>query len=107
MSINRVFTSHEGEPTVTINVSEYFDYQCVHDFRNAFTLNCANDETRDADYVVDLSLTKYIDSCALGMLLSLDKFVRKRARQLRIVNCNEHVRKIFTLVHFDKKLSIQ
>lgn len=103
MNIQRIRAAHNNGATVTINVSEYFDYQCVHAFRKA----CTDRQDQDSDYVVDLSLTKYIDSCALGMLLSLDKAVRQRCRSLKVINCSEHVRKIFSIVHFDKKLSIQ
>ncbi len=103
MGTGSVCAQYDGQATVTINVSEYFDYQCVHDFRKAYTDRLE----ANADFVVDLSLTRYIDSCALGMLLSLDKAVRKRCRQLRVINCSEHVKKIFSIVHFDKKLRIE
>ncbi|MFK8022130.1 MAG: STAS domain-containing protein [Pseudomonadales bacterium] len=102
MSIDSVMAAENGQQVVTIRVSEYFDYQCIHEFRQAFTERAAN----EADYVVDLSLTKYIDSCALGMLLSLDKMVRRQCRNMRVVNCSDHVRKIFSVLNFDRKLSI-
>lgn len=104
MSIDHAVAATEGGQVVTIRVSEYFDYQCIHDFRKAFVERLATND--DADFVVDLSLTRYIDSCALGMLLSLDKTVRKRCKNLHVVNCSEHVRKIFSVVNFDRKLSI-
>lgn len=103
MSIERQVALQGNEPTVTINVSEYFDYQTVRDFQNTYL----SQSEEQADYIVDLRQTKYIDSCALGMLLNLDKTVRRRSRNMKIVNCNEHVRKIFTIVNFDKKLSIR
>ncbi len=88
---------------VTIKVSEYFDYQNIREFRQAV----ANKKRTDEDYIVDLTHTRYIDSCALGMLISMDRFVRKHKRSLKIVNCSEHVRKIFSIVHLNKKLQIE
>lgn len=102
MSIASVLNQVSDQAIVTINVSECFDYQCVHDFHRAY----ADGSHPNADYVVDLERTRYIDSCALGMLLSLDRVVRKRSKSLKIVNCNDHVRKIFAVVQFDKKLAI-
>lgn len=103
MTIASKRTQSETGPVVTINVSEYFDYQSIREFRAAII----NKKKANEDYIVDLTHTRYIDSCALGMLISMDRFVRKHKHSLKVVNCSEHVRKIFSIVHFDKKLIIE
>lgn len=103
MTIASMRTQNDTGSVITINVSEYFDYQCIREFREAI----ANKKQASEDYIVDLRHTRYIDSCALGMLISMDRFVRKHKHSLKVINCNEHVKKIFKVVHFDKKLMIE
>jgi anti-anti-sigma factor len=103
MSVASSITARRDGGTVTLLISEHFDYQCVHAFRKAWEQNMCD----DVNFVVDFSATRHIDSCALGLLMSLHKFLARQQLQLTLINCSEHVRKVFSIVHFDKKLRIE
>lgn len=100
MSISTKFS--EDKKTITIHVRGRFDFNLVQDFRNAYrTIN-----QPQAEYVIDLKDTEYMDSSALGMLLHLWKFAGGPNSHVEIINCRPGVRKILEITHFDKKFKI-
>lgn len=86
---------------VTIYVQGRFDFSLVQDFRNAYS-----DKDPHAIYTIDLAKTDYLDSSALGMLIHLWKFTGENKNNVRIINSNEEIRKIFDITHFDKNFTI-
>lgn len=59
----------------TIRLGERFDFNGFRSFRDAYEAELAKPELRTL--VIDLSCVKYIDSSAIGILLSL----RKKAKE--------------------------
>lgn len=92
----------DDKNTITIRVRGRFDFNLVQDFRNAYRIL----DKPNANYIIDLAETDYMDSSALGMLLHLWKFAGGAQSRIQIVNCRPGVRKIFEITHFDKKFKI-
>ena len=94
-------TSADGS-SLTISLPVRFDFKVHKELREAY-------ETRDkryANYVVDLSNTRYMDSSALGMLLQLREFAGDRADAVRIANVQESVREILRIANFHRLMTI-
>jgi len=88
---------------LTIRVDGRFDFSAHQEFREAY-------ETVTGDisqFVVDLGSTSYLDSSALGMLLLLRDHAGGDTAQVKIVNCNDDVRKILTIANFEQLFTIQ
>lgn len=60
------------------------------------------------EIVLDFSKVSGIDSSGLGKLLLFQKKLTERRGSIKIVNItNEHVRKLFTMIHLDKVINIE
>lgn len=103
MAVAGLVKSSSDGAIVTLSICEHFDYRCIQSFRMAYEQNMQD----DVDFVVDFTKTLHVDSCALGLLISLHKYLEKKQSQLTLVNCSTHVRKIFSMMQFDKKLRIE
>lgn len=88
---------------LTIKVDGRFDFSAHQDFRDAYE-GISNDVT---NYIVDLGSTSYLDSSALGMLLLLRDHAGGDNANIKIVKCNEDVRKILTISNFEQLFTIQ
>lgn len=93
----------DAENELVINVEGRFDFSAHQEFRSAY---------EDLDhppqkYAVDMSDTTYLDSSALGMLLLLRDHAGGDTSSIRIVNCNEDVRKILVISNFGRLFTIQ
>lgn len=85
-----------------IEVTGRFDFSTHHDFRKAY-------ESLDTDpdsYVVDMKLTSYLDSSALGMLLLLRDYAGGEKSKVSILNCNQEVKKILAISKFEELFTI-
>ncbi|MEL7399518.1 MAG: STAS domain-containing protein, partial [Pseudomonadota bacterium] len=60
-----------------------------------------------SSYTVDMGGTSYLDSSALGMLLLLRDHAGGDSADVKIVNCNQDVRKILTISNFEQLFKIQ
>ncbi len=98
----RVSSSNDGG-TVTITVSDRFDFNVHREFREAY--RGANGAR--VKYVVDLSGTDYMDSSALGMLLLLREHGGGEVSSVSIINPGESIRKILTISNFDRLFEIR
>ncbi|WP_420935450.1 STAS domain-containing protein [Alteromonas sp. A081] len=92
----------DGEVLV-IKVGEKFDFSKVEEFRNAY--NNLTDRTNEI--AVDLSITEYMDSSALGMLLNMQKSLKSSNYTYSIENARPQVSKILEISRFDKKFEIR
>ena len=92
----------DGEVLV-IKVGEKFDFSKVEEFRNAYS--DLTDKTNEI--AVDLSITEYMDSSALGMLLNMQKALAERELTYSIENARPQVAKILKISRFDKKFDIK
>lgn len=100
MPISSNFEPNNHELRVAIDGK--FDFNLHQEFRNAY-------ERTDINFnkvILDMESATYLDSSALGMLLLLRDFAHQRAYDLRIVNCNTDIKKIFTIANFDKLFDI-
>jgi anti-anti-sigma factor len=88
---------------LTIKVDGRFDFSAHQEFRDAYE-GISNDVT---NYIVDLGSTSYLDSSALGMLLLLRDHAGGDNANIKIVKCNEDVRKILTISNFEQLFTIQ
>ena len=81
-----------GSAQVEIRVRGRFDFSMHRVFREVWQ------EAGPASCcVVDLRETSYVDSSALGMLLLL----REDYERVRIKNCPESVRRVFSIAKFE------
>jgi len=92
---NKIFTMYiEGD----------FNFSLLHQFRKAYS---DIDVLKDKEIIVDLRKTLTIDSSALGMLLNMQKDLNKPDNEIKIINCNDVVRKIFHITNFEKKFDVE
>ncbi len=87
-----------------ISLDETFDFNCVEEFRKAYESVNAGGATQ---FVIDFRSTHYMDSSALGMLINMQKYWDGRCSDIRLINTNPQVRKIFAISRFDKKFTIE
>ncbi len=89
---------------VTIAIDGFFDAYLVNDFHRAYKPL----EPEDRKIIVDLEYTESLDSAALGMLIHMHKNLEEtRIGKVRIINCNEKVRKVFRIMQFERLFSIE
>lgn len=93
----------EAGNELIINVAGRFDFSAHQDFRNAYE----DVQQKPDSYAVDMSDTTYLDSSALGMLLLLRDHAGGDNASIRIVNCNDDVRKILVISNFGRLFTIQ
>ena len=89
--------------TLTIRITERFDFSMQQDFRGAYKSSTDN----LTDIVLDLSKADYMDSSALGMLLLLKQFSDEKKFKITLKNPSESVSKILEMANFDKLFTIQ
>ena len=101
MSVTTKFT--EDDSVVVISVTGKFDFSLLNDFRKAYS----DDAVAFKKVVLDMRATTTLDSSALGMLLNMQRHLGKKDGEIRIINCNMAVMKIFRISHFDQKFTIE
>jgi len=87
---------------LTIEVLGRFDFVFHKDFRNAYE----SLETPPRRYIIDLGKVTYIDSSALGMLLLLRDFAGGDEADIKVIHCNEDVRKVLLISKFDQLFQV-
>ncbi len=87
-----------------ISLDETFDFNCVEEFRKAYE---SVDLSKAKKFIIDFRSTHYMDSSALGMLINMQKFWQGNCSDIRIINTNPQVKKIFAISRFDKKFTIE
>ena len=98
--------STEISPTgdrVMIAIKGRFDFSSHQAFRAAYE----HADKKIKEYQVDMKETTYLDSSALGMLLLLRDYAGGDSAKINIINCNNDVRKIFTISNFELLFNIQ
>ncbi len=94
-------TSEDGSE-LKIGIDGRFDFSSHQDFRQAYE----NTKSDLVSYIVDMNATTYLDSSALGMLLLLRDHAGGDHANIRIINCNEDVKKILTISNFEQLFEI-
>lgn len=100
MGVESVLT--EDGKILKISVNGDFNFSLQKDFRNAYS-----DKNYDhCKIIVDLSMTKSMDSSALGMLIAMQSYFDKPDGEIHIINANEEVSKIIDITHLDSKFTL-
>ena len=86
-----------------ISINGAFDFALLNDFRKAYS----NDECTPNKFIVDLRSTSTIDSSALGMLLNMKRHLNKPDGEIKIINCNDVIKKVLRITSFNKKFTIE
>ena len=94
-------TVEQNSDRVGIRVVGSFDFSLFNDFRSAYSdyLTCFK------ELVVDMQAGEYLDSAALGMLLSMRNSVSSDT-DIIIANSNSFIRNILMISRFDKRFTI-
>ena len=93
--------SNDGE-TLTISVQGRFDFSSLQAFKNSYE----HIEKKPKAYVIDLKDSEYLDSSALGMLLSLRDYAGGDGAQVSVTNCNADVKKILIITKLDELFKV-
>ena len=101
MPISSKMSTAESE--LVINVEGRFDFSAHQDFRSAYE----SLDSQPKHFSVDMTEATYLDSSALGMLLLLRDYAGGDHSSIKIVNCNDDVRKILVISNFGRLFSIQ
>ena len=92
----------ENDELLVISIKGAFDFSMLDDFRIAYT----RDIEKSTRVVIDMRDTLSINSSALGMLLNMQRHLDKDDGEIKVINCNDVVKKIFNITHFNKKFTI-
>ncbi len=98
--MNTVVATLQGS-NLTLKVSGRFTFSLYKEFAASYKNVDPHPERID----VDLGAVEYIDSAALGMLLSMRNHFGTDSK-VSLLNPNETVRKILEIARFDKKFSM-
>lgn len=92
----------EDSATLCISIDGRFDFSSHQEFRKAYE----DVDSKPEQYIVDMNSTTYLDSSALGMLLLLRDYAGGDHANIKIINCNEDVKKILTISNFEQLFDI-
>ena len=88
---------------INISIGERFDFSNHKEFREAYR---NTPEGSANEFIIDMSVTEYVDSSALGMLLLLREHAGSEQANVSIKNCRAGVNDILTVSNFDKLFKI-
>ncbi|MFD1384075.1 STAS domain-containing protein [Rhodanobacter aciditrophus] len=95
-------TVQDSKGIVEIGVIGSFDFSLFNDFRLAYS-----DFIGQYDhFVVNMENVEYLDSAALGMLLSM-KSALGDGVEIEIINANDFIGNILMISRFDKRFTIK
>ncbi|MBM6550036.1 STAS domain-containing protein [Marinomonas ostreistagni] len=100
MSISVI--QHKSNGIVEIQVMGSFDFSLFNDFRVAYEEYIGQSQ----HFIVNLESVEYLDSAALGMLLSMKTALGEPVK-IEIVGANDFIRNILMISRFDKRFEIR
>lgn len=86
---------------VTITIVGSFDFSLFNDFREAYS-----EINNYKIYIIDMSMVEYLDSAALGMLLSMRNAINADSN-IQLKGANSFIKNILMISRFDKRFEIQ
>lgn len=102
MGIN---AAKKDERSWVINLGERFDFGSVEDFRRSYESIPISSNMMIS---IDFRSTKYMDSSALGMLINAKSHLKGEGNnKVVLTNCNDQIKKIFSISKFEKKFDIE
>lgn len=96
-------TLSDDSQELIIKIKGRFDFSSLQVFRNSYE----NHDIRPKTYVIDLAETDYLDSSALGMLLTLRDYAGGDSSSIKIINCNPDVKKILLITKLHELFRIE
>lgn len=81
--------------TLILSIAKDFDYSLAESFELAYQQPAKH-------YLLDMTEVGYLDSSALGMLLSLRDYAFSQKADVSIINMNDVVLEIFRVLNFHK-----
>ncbi|GAA5316163.1 MAG: STAS domain-containing protein [Candidatus Pelagadaptatus aseana] len=99
-----ITTSPLSDGEYAIALGETFDFNCVDEFRRSYESVSAS---LVSQFSIDFRKTHFMDSSALGMLINMQKHWGDKGVEIRIINANAQVKKLFSISRLDKKFSIE
>ncbi|MGR0279781.1 STAS domain-containing protein [Marinomonas dokdonensis] len=94
--------ANESQKTLTIHIMGSFDFSLFNEFRAAYSDYAGKYD----EYFVDMSQVEYLDSAALGMLLSMRNAVGEQSK-IELIGANSFIKDILMISRFDKLFSIK
>ena len=96
-------STHERDGEVTINIDGRFVFACHRDFNTIMDKHSG----MDLRYIVDLSKATYLDSAALGMLLTLRDHVGNDANRVLLRKPSAEVKNLLEYANFRRMFAIE
>ncbi|WP_163832090.1 STAS domain-containing protein [Spartinivicinus ruber] len=88
---------------VVVHAEKNFSQKTICTFLEAFsTIN-----SKDAQCIINLAKTEYINSSALGMLVNLKQYLGNNQSAIRFVNANSYIKKLFKSANLDSAFPIE
>ncbi len=95
-------TQSNDNLTLKIHVDGAFDFHVHRQFRQAYM----NNDQSVSHYIIDLSGTDYMDSCALGMLVLLHEHISPTQGRIEVINASQEIRRVLTIANLDRLVEI-
>lgn len=101
MSVSTDYKEKEHE--LIIHINGRFDFRALHDFRDSYekTGHSVN------KYIIDLENSDYLDSSALGMLLTLRDYAGGDNANIQIINTPADIKRILYITKLDSLFNIE
>ena len=96
-------TWNDGNKTLVIDIGDTFNYSSQQVFREAYI----NREQPGLIVKINMAMTEFMDSAALGMLIQLRKFVESQKGKIVLVSPRDTVLKILKTAQFDRLFKIE
>ena len=93
--------TNDSVETVTITIVGSFDFSLFNEFRDAYS----NLGKVYKGYIIDMSMVEYLDSAALGMLLSMRNSIDVES-SIELKGANDFIKNILMISRFDKRFDI-
>ena len=101
MSVSTDYKEQNHE--LIIHINGRFDFRALHDFRDSYEKN-----NQQVDkYTIDLENSDYLDSSALGMLLTLRDYAGGDDAKIQIVNTPADIKRILYITKLDSLFTIE
>jgi anti-anti-sigma factor len=98
-----ISTNYEAkEHQLVIHIGGRFDFRALNDFRDSYEKSghVVN------KYIIDLSQSDYLDSSALGMLLTLRDYAGGENSNIKIINTPSDIKRILYITKLDSLFEI-
>lgn len=85
----------------TIKLCGQFDFRLQNEFKAAYEV-----ADKTMHFLIDFSVTEYMDSSALGMLLLLREYAGNESEKITLANCGHKIIEILDVAKFDQLFTI-